>query len=115
MFNKDKSLIISYIKDYPRVTSLSVLAWKYWRDSKGRNCFSPNDDDRARARKLCKARKRALDALSRITWENPALIMEIRLPLQSQSLEFYNSWKIPAPEYETYFALTPGREGQAGE
>lgn len=108
--HKDIQIIKSFIVEYPRCTSVSVLAWKFYREKYNKEVFRKSDDEKTRLMKLEKARTRVMKIMSALTIEDPALVMQMKLPLQRQTLEFYESCGLKAPESEIYFSLTPKEE-----
>lgn len=112
---KDKQMVLSFLRKYPQMTSLSVLAYKLVREKEGRELFSTRDDEKTKEARLRSARKRALRIITRITCDEPELIMELKLPVQSQTAEFYSSCALKVPASETYYSLNPQEtEGSDG-
>lgn len=113
MRTTDKELLISFIRPYPRAIGLTALAFRYWKARTGRDLFTVRDGHRVREARLARARASTRHLLARVTRDDPSLLMELRLPLQEASAEFYRTWKLDEPGSETYYSLCPasGQEG----
>lgn len=115
MSAEDKQMVLSFLRKYPQMTSLSVLAYKLVREKEGRELFSRKDDEKTKEARLRSARKKTLRILTLITRDEPDLIMELKLPVQNQTADFYQSCALSVPASETYYSLNPREtEGSDG-
>lgn len=110
MHKGEKDMLLSFLKPYPKGTSLTALAIRMAREGEGRQLFGQKDSADRRLARLKKEKRKVLRLLTKITRDDPRLLMELRLPLQSQSAELYRQWGLKAPLSETYYSLAPRGE-----